>query len=93
VKVLIIGGTGNISTAITRCLAERGDDVTLYSRGRTQTQILGRYDTILGDRYDHATFETQRTQSAVALPPFPTLSRRPSARTLSCGRTIAATSC
>ncbi len=29
VKILIIGGTGLISTAITRYLRERGDDVTL----------------------------------------------------------------
>lgn len=30
-KVLIIGGTGLISTAITRSLVGRGDDVTLYN--------------------------------------------------------------
>ena len=34
-KVLIIGGTGLISTAITQCLIERGHDVTLYNRGQT----------------------------------------------------------
>ena len=28
-KVLVIGGSGNISTAITRGLLERGDEVTL----------------------------------------------------------------
>jgi len=31
-KVLIVGGTGLISTAITRSLVERGDDVTIYNR-------------------------------------------------------------
>ena len=33
-RILTIGGTGLISTAITRFLVERGDDVTLYNRGR-----------------------------------------------------------
>jgi len=33
-KILIIGGTGLISTAITRFLLERGDDVTHFNRGR-----------------------------------------------------------
>ena len=32
-RVLIIGGTGLISTALTRALIARGDDVTLYNRG------------------------------------------------------------
>ncbi len=62
-QVLIIGGTGNISTAITRCLVERGDDVTLYNRGQTEVQIAGEYDTILGDRYDHAEFEAQMAEA------------------------------
>ena len=35
-KVLIIGGTGNISTAITRLLAEQGDQVTVYGFGTAQ---------------------------------------------------------
>ncbi len=29
-RILIIGGTGIISTGITRLLIERGDDVVLY---------------------------------------------------------------
>ena len=33
-RILIIGGTGLISTSITRELLERGDDVTHYNRGR-----------------------------------------------------------
>lgn len=39
VKVLIIGGTGLISTSITRPLLERGDDVTLYNRGKSEARI------------------------------------------------------
>ena len=34
-RVLIIGGTGLINTAITRCLIARGDAVTVYNRGQT----------------------------------------------------------
>jgi len=32
-KILIIGGAGLISTAITRQLLDRGDEVTLFIRG------------------------------------------------------------
>ena len=32
-RILIIGGTGIISTGITRLLIARGDDVVLYNRG------------------------------------------------------------
>ena len=49
-RVLIIGGTGLISTAITRDLIARGDDVTLYNRGQTETDIPEGYDTIIGNR-------------------------------------------
>ena len=38
-KVLIIGGTGNISTAATRKLIARGDQVILYNRGQTNADI------------------------------------------------------
>ena len=57
-KVLIIGGTGLISTAITRCLIERGDAVTLYNRGQTDTDIPEGYNTITGNRKDYAAFES-----------------------------------
>ena len=64
-KVLIIGGTGNISTAISRSLVERGDQVTVFNRGRTQVQIPGQYHVILGDRYDHAAFEAQMEEAGL----------------------------
>lgn len=62
-KVLIIGGTGNISTAITRILVERGDEVTLYNRGKTQARIPGDCKSIVGDRYDYAAFEAQMIEA------------------------------
>lgn len=56
-KTLIIGGTGLISTAITRQLVERGDDVVLYNRGRTPSRVDGDIRTIAGDRGQYEQFE------------------------------------
>jgi nucleoside-diphosphate-sugar epimerase len=61
-KVLIIGGTGNISTATARHLVARGDEVTLYNRGQRQVDISGAYETMIGDRYDHVAFEAQMAE-------------------------------
>lgn len=54
-KVLVIGGTGNISTALTRLLALRGDSVTLYHRKATSP--ADGIVHVAGDRTDHARFE------------------------------------
>jgi len=62
-KTLIVGGTGLISTAITRFMSERGDDVTVYNRGVTRSDIPGDARIITGNRRDFATFE-QRMQEA-----------------------------
>ena len=56
-RVLVIGGTGNISTAITRELLARGDDVTLYTRGHHRIPAGCR--SLVGDRTQHAAFEAQ----------------------------------
>lgn len=59
-KILILGGTGLISTAITRELLARGqDEVTLYNRGRTPVRFEGDVQVIHGDRSDFAAFEQQ----------------------------------
>jgi nucleoside-diphosphate-sugar epimerase len=58
-KVLLIGGTGLISTGITRLLLERGDEVWHYNRGQRSAEFEGRVTTITGNRYDHAAFEAQ----------------------------------
>lgn len=47
-KTLFIGGTGNISTAVSRLAVERGFDLTLLNRGRRQVEIAGAH-TIVGD--------------------------------------------
>lgn len=58
-RVLIIGGTGLISIAITRTLIARGDAVVLYNRGQTDADIPEGYDTITGNRKDYAAFGAQ----------------------------------
>jgi nucleoside-diphosphate-sugar epimerase len=57
-KVLIIGGTGLISNAITRQLLEAGHGVTHLNRGKAES--LGpRPPTIAGDRRNFADFRTK----------------------------------
>jgi nucleoside-diphosphate-sugar epimerase len=58
-KVLIVGGTGLISTALTRQLLERGDEVTLYNRGQTEARVPPGATTIRGDRTDAPAFEAR----------------------------------
>lgn len=63
-RVLILGGTGKISTGITRLLVERGDDVVLFNRGTTGSLIDGGYTTITGDRKsDLPAFEKQMAEA------------------------------
>jgi nucleoside-diphosphate-sugar epimerase len=62
-RILIIGGTGLISTGITRLLVERGDDVTLYNRGLHEARGLGGVQTILGDRRHFSIFESQMQEA------------------------------
>jgi nucleoside-diphosphate-sugar epimerase len=63
-KVLIIGGTGTISTGITRMLVASGDDVTLYNRGKRRADIPEEdVAKIRGDRTDYAAFEAQMAEA------------------------------
>ncbi len=56
-KVLIIGGTGLISTAITTQLLARGDEVTLFNRGKSEARVPAGATTTIGDRRDYEAFE------------------------------------
>ncbi len=58
-KILILGGTGLISTAITRQLLARGDAVTLFNRGQTPPRFGAGAAVIRGDRNDFPAFEQQ----------------------------------
>jgi nucleoside-diphosphate-sugar epimerase len=51
-RVLILGGTGLISSGITTQLLERGDEVTHLVRGTGAPAYPGRVRTIRGDRRD-----------------------------------------
>jgi NAD dependent epimerase/dehydratase family enzyme len=54
-KALIIGGTGNISTGITRYLLEQGNnEIWLFNRGNTSVE--GTF-ALTGDRMNYADFE------------------------------------
>jgi nucleoside-diphosphate-sugar epimerase len=53
---LIIGGTGLISTPITRILLEQGHSVTHFNRGHKQDEFTD-VQTIVGDRTDYAEFK------------------------------------
>lgn len=53
-KVLIIGGSGLISTAITEQLLARGDDVVLFNRGQSALRTIRKPRQIVGDRNDAA---------------------------------------
>ena len=62
-KILIIGGTGLISVSITKFLIERGDDVTLYNRGKSFLPLHPQANVIHGDRTDYPGFEGQMAQA------------------------------
>lgn len=63
-RILIIGGTGLISTSITRELLDRGDDVTHYNRGRRKpVQGPGLVRQIVGDRTQYEQFERQMVEA------------------------------
>jgi len=53
-KVLFIGGTGTISTAITRALIARGDEVWLLNRGQRSSEFDGKVKQIIADVNDEA---------------------------------------
>ncbi len=55
-RVVVIGGTGNISTSIVRVLLERGHEVTCFNRGRSGALPAG-VRQLIGDRYDRESFE------------------------------------
>ncbi|WP_435096606.1 NAD-dependent epimerase/dehydratase family protein [Halorubrum sp. N11] len=59
-NVLIIGGTGLISTAITRQATAAGHDVTIFTRGKTDADLPESVDRITGDRTDRAALERAR---------------------------------
>ncbi len=58
-RVLVIGGTGLISTAIVRRLLALGHDPVLFNRGKTAARLPRDVETLLGDRENHEEFATK----------------------------------
>ncbi|MBA2249323.1 MAG: NAD-dependent epimerase/dehydratase family protein [Chitinophagaceae bacterium] len=58
-RILIIGGTGNISRWFTQLFAERGDEIVLYNRGNKQLSLKGNIQYIYGDRTKYDLFAIQ----------------------------------
>ncbi len=56
-RVVIVGGTGNISTSIVRELLALGHEVTVYNRGKSGSPPEG-VRVIHGDRHDREAFES-----------------------------------
>jgi len=62
-RILMIGGTGLISSSITRDLVARGDDVVHYNRGKSDLYPNPPgVTTIHGDRTDYPVFERQMAE-------------------------------
>jgi nucleoside-diphosphate-sugar epimerase len=55
-NALIVGGTGLISTGITKQLLARGAEITMYNRGLRATALPQGVRQIVGDRADRAAF-------------------------------------
>ncbi len=56
-KVLIIGGTGLISTGIVKALLTRGAAITVFNRGQTDDRLDPDVRHLVGDRNDIPVFE------------------------------------
>jgi len=67
-RVLILGGTGLISTAIAQLLLDRGDELTLFNRGQTPVRLRGAPEILAGNRGEPGSLEravSGRTWDAV----------------------------
>lgn len=56
-NVLLIGGTGLISTGIVKALKDRAAKITVFNRGRTDDRLDRSVRRITGDRLDFSIFE------------------------------------
>ena len=59
-NVLIVGGTGLISTGITRQAVAAGHDVTVFTRGQTEADLPESVERVTGDRTDRDALERAR---------------------------------
>lgn len=61
--VLLIGGTGLISTGITRQLVDAGHDVTCFTRGESEADLPESVSFVHGDRNDDADLQAAREEA------------------------------
>lgn len=55
-RVMVVGGSGNISTGIVRTLLEQGYHVSIFTRGTSSLPISPDVELVKGDRADRETF-------------------------------------
>ncbi len=60
-RMLILGGTGFIGPHMVRYALERGHEVTLFNRGRSNTDLFPEVETLIGDRNDDVSALAGRT--------------------------------
>jgi nucleoside-diphosphate-sugar epimerase len=60
-KVLVLGGTGVISSCIVNTLIKRNDSVTIINRGKTVAENRNGITLLIADRKDRETFEAACT--------------------------------
>lgn len=51
-RLLILGGTGFIGPHMVRYALDRGHEVTIFNRGRSNTELFPGVETLIGDRND-----------------------------------------
>jgi uncharacterized protein YbjT (DUF2867 family) len=56
-RVVVVGGTGNISSGVVKALLQFGHEVTVFSRGRRPSRLPPGVRYLRGDRTDRAAFE------------------------------------
>ena len=62
-KVLIIGGTGQISSGIVKSLKQRKAQITVFNRGKTDDRLGDGVEHLNGDRNDFKAFESAMASS------------------------------
>jgi nucleoside-diphosphate-sugar epimerase len=63
VNVLILGGTGLISTGIVKALRDRAAKITVFNRGRTDDRLGPGVRRLVGDRLDFPAFEKMMAEA------------------------------
>ena len=64
-SILILGGTGFIGPHMVEYAIDRGHEITLFNRGRTNTHLFPDVEKLVGDRADDLTALEGRTWDAV----------------------------